>query len=198
MPITIWTSDNTIHNYYFYNDIPKDLYQHIEKLNCNNCNLENIDFISYFFNLKHLIASNNSLTTIPFVNSIEVLEIYNNKIIELPPMKKLVKLFASNNYLSKIPNFENLELLDISHNNITHLICNDKLKYLYAQYNKIKYIEFKGNELIDIDIYANVLTNINFVYNKLSFTDAISTDTTTQLLNMLSDINDIPDKLPII
>jgi hypothetical protein len=31
-----------------------------------------------------------------------------------------------------------------------------------------------------------------------TFTDAISTDTTTQLLNMLSDINDIPDKLPII
>jgi hypothetical protein len=166
MPITIWTSNNK-YEYYYYNDIPKELYPQIEKLNCHNCNLDNIDFIAFFFNLKHLIANNNIITHIPLVNSIEILEIYNNKITELPIMPNLLKLFASNNDLSKIPYFENLEVLDVSHNNLTNLICNKKLKYLYAQYNKLKSIEFKGNELIKIDVYANLLTNINFIFDMI-------------------------------
>ncbi len=165
MPIKLQLYNNL--EFYDYNsikDIPKEFYLQIKVLKCNDCNLDNIDFIANFINLQKLNASNNKIKTIPIVSCIEEIEIYNNELVELPPISNLKKLYAFNNKLKSIPTLPNLEIIDISHNNISKIILEEKIEKIYISYNKLVKIEIKGNNVEDLECNNNLLMDINFIH----------------------------------
>lgn len=168
--ISIQLIDNTNYEYDSYRNIPSDLYSLIIMLKCNNCNLDNIDFISLFPNLKKINASNNKITMIPIVTSIEELEIYDNELIELPPLPNLKKLYAFNNKLKSISLYPKLEILDVSHNNISKILLGENINKVDISYNQLINIEFQGNDVLDLDCSYNLLTDINFIHglNKIN------------------------------
>ena len=172
MVLIIKLQDNTLYEYDSYKNIPYDINPLIVSLKCNNCELDNIDFISLFPNLKKINASNNKITMIPIVTNIEELEIYDNELIELPPLPNLKKLYAFNNKLKSIPIYPNLEIIDVSHNNISTISLGEKIKYIYIGYNKLVKIEFdiKNNNIEEIECNNNLLKDINFIVrlNKLT------------------------------
>ncbi len=164
MVFSIQLIDNTKHEYEYFKSIPPNIYSQIEILKCNNNNLEDIDFIANFVNLKKLNASDNKIKTLPIISSLEELDIYNNKLIELPILINLKKLYAFNNKLKTIPIFPNLEIIDVSHNNISHISLGDNIKKIYVSFNKITQIKILNENVLDIECNNNLLTNINFIF----------------------------------
>lgn len=162
--------DDTKYEFNFYRTIPTHMYPNIRELKCNNCDLDDIDFISLFPNLKKINASNNKIKTIPIVSNIEELDIYNNQLIELPPLINLKKLYAFNNKLIYLPLYPKLEIIDVSHNNIITLLFGENINKIDISYNQIIDIEFQGNNVIDLNCSYNYLQNINFIHglNKIN------------------------------
>ncbi len=68
MVFSIQLIDNTKHEYEYFKSIPPNIYSQIEILKCNNNNLEDIDFIANFVNLKKLNASDNKIKTLPIIS----------------------------------------------------------------------------------------------------------------------------------
>jgi hypothetical protein len=153
-----------LYEYNSIKEIPKEFYIQIKILKCNDCNLDNIDFIANFINLQKINASNNKIKLIPIVSCIEEIEIYNNELEELPPISNLKKLYAFNNKLKAIPKLPNLEIIDVSHNNISKLLLEEKIEKIYTSYNKLVKIEIKGNNVEEIECNNNLLMNIDFIH----------------------------------
>jgi len=164
MPIKVELMDNNIYEFNSFYDINPNMYEKIKIFKCYNCNLDNIDFIANFINLKKLNASFNKIKSIPLVSSLEELEIFNNELIEIPLLINLKKLYAFNNKIILIPYLPNLELIDVSHNNISKISLGDKIEYIYISYNKICNINIKNKNVIEIECCYNLLENINFIY----------------------------------
>ncbi len=156
--------DKTILDFNSFYNINPNLYHQITTFKCYNCNLDNIDFIASFINLKKLNAAHNKIKLIPFVASLEELEIFNNELIELPYLPNLKKLYAFNNKLKNIPNFDKLEYIDVSHNNISKISLGEHIEKIYIGYNKITDIDIKNKNVLNIECCCNLLTDINFIY----------------------------------
>lgn len=170
MVITIQLMDGIKYEYDYFKSIPSNIYSQVEMLKCNDNNLEDIDFIANFINLKKLNASHNKLKTLPIISSLEELDIYNNELVELPILVNLKKLYAFNNKLETINNLPNLEIIDVSHNNIISVSLGDKIKKIYISFNKITQIEILNKDVLEIECNNNKLKNINFIHglNKLN------------------------------
>jgi len=156
--------NNHYYEYNFFQDIPINMYSNITALKCNNCNLDNIDFIANFINLKKLNASFNKIKQIPLITSLEELDIYNNELIELPIMVNLKTLYAFNNKLESIPFLQNLEIIDVSHNNISKISLGEKISHIYISFNKITQIEILNTKVLELECNNNLLKTINFIH----------------------------------
>ena len=170
MVLIIKLQDNKLYEYDSYKNIPYDINPLIVSLKCNNCELDNIDFISLFPNLKKINASNNKITMIPIISNIEELEIYYNELIELPPLPNLKKLYAFNNKLKSIPLYPKLEIIDVSNNNISKILLGENINTVDISYNQLTNIEFQGNDVLELDCSNNLLTDVNFIHglNKIN------------------------------
>jgi Leucine-rich repeat (LRR) protein len=165
MPIKLQLHNNLeFYEYDSIKDIPKEFYLQIKVFKCNDCNLDNIDFIANFINLQKLNASNNKIKIIPIVSNIEEIEIYNNELEELPPINNLKKLYAFNNKLKSLPILPNLKIIDVSHNKILKIILEEKIEKIYISYNKLVKIEIKGNNVEELECNNNLLMDINFIH----------------------------------
>ncbi len=165
MPIKLQLHNNTeVYEYQGIKDIPKEFYSQIQVFKCNNCNLDNIDFIANFINIRKLNASCNKIKLIPIVSCIEEIEIYNNELEEFPPITNLKILYAFNNKIKKVHYLPNLELADISHNNIKTLSCSPKLEKLFISHNNLTSLLFKGNNITELECNNNYLKDINFIH----------------------------------
>ena len=130
-------------------DIPKEFYLQIKTFKCNDCNLDNIDFIANFINLQKLNASNNKIKIIPFVKF---------------PINNLKKLYAFNNKLKSLPILPNLKIIDVSHNKFLKIILEEKIEKIYISYNKLVKIEIKGTNVEELECNNNLLMDINFIH----------------------------------
>jgi Leucine-rich repeat (LRR) protein len=164
MLFVIETDDNNIQYFDDIEDIPSDLYDKIIGLKCNDCNLDNIDFIGNFINIKKLNVGNNKIKTLPLISNLEELDIYCNELVEIPILPNLIKLYAFNNKLTELPNLPNLKIIDISHNNISQISLGEHIEKIYIGYNKINNINILNTNVLEIDCSNNELTNINFIH----------------------------------
>jgi len=176
MPFIIVLDNNDTYEYNHFQEIPSHMYSNIKALKCNNCNLDNIDFIANFINLKKLNASFNKIKQIPLITNLEELDIYNNELIDLPIMINLKKLYAFNNKLETIPFFPNLEIIDVSHNNISTISLGEKIIYIYIGFNKITQIEILNTKVLELECNNNLLKTIHFIHGldkltKLNYND---------------------------
>ena len=176
MTIKIELIDNSLLEFNSFYDINPNLYHKITTFKCYNCNLDNIDFIANFINLKKLNASYNKIKIIPFVGSLEELEIYNNELVELPYLPNLKKLYAFNNRLTLLPNFDKLEYIDVSHNYISKISLGENIEKIFVGYNKITNIIIININVLEIECCSNLLPDINFIYGlekltKLNYTN---------------------------
>jgi Leucine-rich repeat (LRR) protein len=165
MPIKLQLHNNLdFYEYDSIKDIPKEFYLQIKVFKCNDCNLDNIDFIANFINLQKLNASNNKIKIIPIVSNIEEIEIYNNELEELPPINNLKKLYAFNNKLKSLPILPNLEIIDVSHNKFLKIILEEKIEKIYISHNRLVKIEIKGTNVEELECNNNLLMDINFIH----------------------------------
>ncbi len=165
MPIKLQLHNNLeFYEYDSIKDIPKEFYSQIKVFKCNNCNLDNIDFIANFVNLQKLNASNNKIKLIPIVSCIEEIEIFNNKLEEIPIISNLKKLYAFNNKLKSLPILPNLKIIDVSHNNISKIILEEKIEKIYISNNRLVKIEIKGSNVEELECNNNLLMDINFIH----------------------------------
>jgi Leucine-rich repeat (LRR) protein len=180
MAIVLELDDNTKYELNSYQYISKDIYTKIISLKCNNCNLNNIDFIANFINLKKLNASFNNIKTIPIITSLEELDIYNNELEELPILPNLKKLYAFNNKLKSVPKLLNLEIIDVSHNNISNISLGENIIYIYVGHNKITKIDLLSKNVLELECNNNLLKTINFIHGldkliKINYNDNMIT-----------------------
>jgi hypothetical protein len=164
MPLVIELDNNNNHEFNNFNEIPQNMFSNIKALKCNNCNLDNIDFIANFINLKKLNASFNKIKQIPIVSNLEELDIYNNELVELPILINLKKLYAFNNKLKTMTFLPNLEIIDVSHNNISTILLGEKIQYIYIGFNKISQIKLLNTKVLEIECNNNLLKTINFIH----------------------------------
>lgn len=152
----------------YYNsiaDIPEDDYEYVWFLCCSHNNLTNIDFINKLPNLKELDASNNIITRMPIHDSIEYLDMHNNKLQVFPSLLNLIEVDISNNNINEIFCSPNITLLNISNNCMRLLYIFSTLKYLYCDNNQINKIYIcNNNQLEELECHYNNLCDINFVF----------------------------------
>ncbi len=165
MPIKLELYNNIeFYEYKNIKDIPNEFYSNIKVLRCNDCNLDNVDFIANFINLQKLNASNNKIKILPIVTSIEELEIYNNELVELPLLPNLKHLYAFNNKLKTLPILPNLETIDVSHNYLSKIFLKENIEKIYIGYNKLVKIQIEGNNVEELECNNNLLMDINFIH----------------------------------
>ena len=169
MPLSIVLNDNTTNIYTNFIDIPKDIYTSIISLKCNDCNLDNIDFISNLPNLIKLNASSNNIKTIPLMDKLIELEIYNNKLEKIPYLTNLKILYAFKNNLMHLPILPSLVTLDVSNNNLSKIILDRRIEKVFVGYNNLSSLILNGNNAKIIECNNNLLSNIDFIFglNKL-------------------------------
>ncbi len=170
MSIKVELYDNNIMIYENFSYIPPIMYKNIKTLKCDNCNLDNIDFIDSLINLKKLNASYNKIKYIPLIVSLEELEIYNNELVELPILPNLTTLYAFNNKMKTLPILPKLKILDISHNNLSKILLGENIEKIHISYNKIFNIIINSKEVIEIECNNNLLKNINFIHGLTKLT----------------------------
>jgi Leucine-rich repeat (LRR) protein len=164
-----------------FDEIPKDDLEYIWYLSCNNENITDIDFIMNIPNLKELDASYNLITTIPIHDSLEIINVKNNKIDILPTLLA-IDIDISFNKVKLLYGLPNIKKLNISNNLLTSIVLEPSLIELNCSYNNIgaiQQIDPSGhiNKIINkiicgkkyyniekIDCSYNRLNNINFIF----------------------------------
>ncbi len=151
-----------------FNDIPVDDYEYIWYLSCRNCKYNDIDFIKLLPNLKDLDASYNTINIMPFHESLENIEIRNNKLERLPTLPSIISMDVSYNKIKLINHYPHIKKLDISNNLLCTLTIEPTLIELNCSYNNITNIicnNIKSEYMLEkLNIKYNNLNNINFIY----------------------------------
>lgn len=155
-------------SYDIFSDIPIDDYEYIWFLSCKNSNYDNIDFIKFLPNLKDLDASYNNIMVMPFHESLENVNIRNNKLDRLPTLPYVINLDASYNMIKMINHFPRIKKLNISNNLLCSLTIEPNMIELDCSYNIITNIICDSADIYykleKLNIKYNKLNNINFIY----------------------------------
>ncbi|OHS98460.1 leucine-rich repeat-containing protein [Tritrichomonas foetus] len=161
----------------------------LENLVANFCNLSNIEeSLAHCSNLHKLYLTNNKLTSIPKLLSLEVLRASRNNIVnfpELPPSIKTIDLPF--NKIRKLPtdenaNFPELVDFDVSFNFISifpsWILQSQSLKYLKIAFNKfppaeIDFTQMPRLTILDIDGNDIEATTGNTVHQIITSNDTL-------------------------
>ena len=144
----------------YFELIQKDIYKKyliLDKLtiNINNPNILTISF--EFCNIKKLYITSKYIKYL-YCNSI-----YLNQIIL--HCNKLILFECNNNFLTNINinKCKKISVIDCSDNNIHHITFNkcNKIKKFYAKNNQITDISFNNLPIEEINLYSNLIENIN-------------------------------------
>ena len=189
-------------SYNTFNDIPIDDLEYIWYLSCNNSNYTNIDFIINIPNLMELDASENKITNIPSHNSIQILDIHNNELVELPTLESAININASYNKISIIKDLNKIKTLNISNNLLQNIHLEPSLINLNCSYNNINKIiyDIKWDYNLEIiDCSYNRLNNINFMFildnlHKIIYNNNMITYMAPHVNRILNDTNHIYKK----
>ena len=112
-------------------------------------------------NIRILIAKNNSLSVLPNIQTLEILDISSNSLTRLPEFSKNIKkLIASHNKISELPNYYSLISVDLSCNKLKSIEFIKHCKSLecfYIGHNELnnssevlKYLQNKKLEKLDL------------------------------------------------
>ncbi len=132
--------------------------------------------------VRFLFLSDNQLLDLPELidfKYLKVLDICNNKIVELPELpESLEELSCRNNYIENIDelaNLKKLKKLDISYNNLEEIPNIRNLETLLCYNNRIKYVHpirtlkilgIRHNKLTYIESFKN-LTELDCDHNNI-------------------------------
>ena len=163
--------DLSIHNKNVRNLEGLEHFHNLNSLDCNNCNIESINFSSS--SLKRLECDNNSLIYIDISNMpyLQDLSCDGNNLthLELPKTNNLRSLFCGNNQLVSIDLHNvNLFSLRIDSNNFSEINIQNQpdLFSLHLNGNQISTLDLSNNpNLWSINIQGNPIEEIDFSQN---------------------------------
>lgn len=125
-----------------------------------------------YVNIRELDVSNNPLTWLPEMQSLEKLNCSGCKLTALPsPLPKLKELKCADNYLSTVPYYKNLVKLECSNNLIQDLsqYNNSKLESLIATNNPLTSINIPSLTYLEAyDCPLLVIHNLPSLHKKSS------------------------------
>jgi Leucine-rich repeat (LRR) protein len=144
--------------------------QIVDSLNVDNSNIDVLDGISSFINLKKLNCGDNNLTSINIseIPNLEVFWLWSNPIgsIDVSQNINIKDLRFGNNLLTSLDVSQNynLQVLNCNNNSLTSLDLSQNLGLVY--------LECSGNSLLSIDVSQNInLEVLSCSSNQLSTLD---------------------------
>lgn len=159
--------------------LPKLPYN-LEELFISDCNLKNLDILSENKNLVVLVASCNKLSQIPFISSLQEVDLSYNRFLEFPKLPNtIISLDLSFNEIQFFPdkfNCPNLVTLDVSFNLIQYIpnfIQYPNLKQLNLASTQFQNELNVSEELTHLDL-TNTQINRFSSTGKFYFTSAKS------------------------
>lgn len=165
--LTLWDAEHT-----YIIDIAKDK-SLLKKLD-NSKEINNLDGIEHFVNLKRLVCTGNAIPQIDVSKNINLESLVANgcelKLLDVSKNDKLVHLECSNNllYTINLENNPNLLNIDVSKNKMAAIDlsrCN-KLKSVNCSDNTLATLDISQNvELQSLDCSNNQITVLSFVSN---------------------------------
>lgn len=131
-----------------------------------SCKYNNISKIRCLPKLRRLDCSNNKITSIEKMDSLEILDCRENNLVEIPEFKSLKKLYCSENQIVNIHNLNEIEYLDCSKNKLKELpdlpkvvdllICHNNITNLPTNMNCVKYIEILNTSITLLQFYSTL------------------------------------------
>ncbi|WP_397447563.1 hypothetical protein [Polaribacter sp. R77954] len=146
----------------------------VTKLSLNGANINTLDGIEAFVNLKRLEADANNLTTLDVSNNVllDTISLTSNRLIEIEGLEKaqnLTWLSLSWNYFTEFTlDNDNVKNFLIDHNDLTSLeIAHaSKLESAVLNLNQISDLDFSNSPLLKVLVFsANKVQTINLENN---------------------------------
>ena len=133
-----------------------------DSIYCSYKSIKDLTGIQYFKNLKHLLCSSNSLTSLPTLPiSIKYLSCDNNALTFLPTLPNLVYLVCSYNNFDSLPGLSSsLMSLDCGFNQLTSLPTLPNLVSLACYSNQLTSLPVLSSSLTSLDCANNQLTSL--------------------------------------
>lgn len=135
-------------------------YNYLKRVNLSNNNLSNIKVID---SLETLICDNNNIRFIGNFVSLKDLRCDNNKITAIHPMKKLLVLSCCNNRITEINGFEKLVEIYCDDNNIEIIKNLPLVEVIHCVKNKITNVAY-FSKLLEIKCDYNDTLSISKLY----------------------------------
>lgn len=154
-------------------------------------NIEKIETLVIFKNLKYLDCSHNKLYLLPEMpRSILEIDCSNNNITDLPLLdnRYLKRLNCVNNKIKEIKNMI-VDILYCSNNNITTLECQPKV--LCCDNNNIRNINNIGSHIKILDCSYNKVKDFDFT--KCSFLEEVYVNN-----NMINTVENLPASVKVL
>ncbi|MBS1535100.1 MAG: leucine-rich repeat domain-containing protein [Bacteroidetes bacterium] len=147
---------------------PIDSFINLKFLSCSNNNLSTID-VSTLVNLKTLACDGNQLSNLSLTNNfnLDYLACQNNLLtsIDVSALTNLKQLYCQNNSISSINvlGLLNFSILDCSNNLLTHLDVSElPLTQLSCYSNQLSSINMQGVNLGSLYCGDNMFTSLDF------------------------------------
>lgn len=163
-----------------------------DTIDCSGLQINDLNGIQYFINIKGIIAHNNEMTHMPVIDAhphITIIDLSHNNLEFLPTIlntPELVKLDFSHNMISEFHGMEieNLQTLDLSYNNLEYFsnaLNLPSLEKLELRSNGLEELTnvWQITSLNHLDIGVNHVTSLNGI-------GALS-----NLQTLIADSNDI-------
>lgn len=198
-------------------------------INIKGIGINTIDGIEFFPNLKVIVIEGTNINRLPALqgNKISSLYLGNNKLKELPPLKKFKKLMTlvcDSNQLESLPDLnrnKELDELKCNHNKLKtlpslkglkklkDLNCSDNLLTELPDFStnlELTYFSANHNNLKNLPPFSHLkkLNSINVNYNSISELPHLSTKSNLKglrvshnLFNEFPDIDSLPDLISI-
>ena len=146
----------------------------VTKLSLNGANINSLEGIEAFVNLKRLEADANNLTTLDVSNNVllDTISLTSNRLIEIEGLEKaqnLTWLSLSWNYFTEFTlDNDNVKNFLIDHNDLTSLeiVHAPKLESAVLNLNQIADLDLSNSPLLKVLVFsANKVKTINLNYN---------------------------------
>lgn len=146
----------------------------VTKLSLNGANINTLEGIEAFVNLKRLEADANNLTTLNVSNNVllGIISLISNRLIEIEGLEKaqnLTRLSLSWNYFTEFTlDNDNVKNFLIDHNDLTSLeiVHAPKLESAVLNLNQIADLDLSNSPLLKVLVFsANKLKTINLDNN---------------------------------
>lgn len=170
-----------------------------DTINCSGLQINDLNGIQYFTNIRGIIAHHNGMTHMPVIDNhanITTIDLSHNNLQHIPTIlntPELIELDLSYNLISEFHGMEleNLQTLNLSHNDL-ELFANG------INLPSIESLNLRYNELVDVSNVWGItnLSHLDIGANHVTSLNGIATLTKLQIL--IADSNEIAqlDELP--